>query len=96
MAVVGSLGPAFGVILRVLRTFSFEPEIHFGQPTLEELLTLLAAGPQTPGLLQVLPEGTKILGARQMGAVVHVNFSRELLSAHPGGALESWLLCMAL
>ena len=96
MAVVGSLqGPAFGVYFASSADVKLEPEIHFGQPTLEELLTLLAAGPQTPGLLQVLPEGTKILGARQMGAVVHVNFSRELLSAHQG-ALESWLLCMAL
>ncbi len=78
--------PAFAVYFASSREMGLEPEIHFGQPSLEELLQILAAGPTTPGLLPVLPPGTRILGARQLGTVLHVNFSAELMTAHPGGS----------
>jgi len=79
-------GPAFAVYFASAARVGLEPEIHFGEPSLQELIAYLEAGPSLPGLLPVLPEGTRVLGVRQAGSVVHVNFSRELVQAHPGGS----------
>ena len=62
-----------------------EPEIHFGQPSLQTLIELLENGPVCLGCCRSLPNGTKVLGYEQTGSVLHINFSRELISAHPGG-----------
>ena len=78
-------GPAYAVYFASASETVLEPEIHFGQPSLQTLIELLENGPSMPGLLPVLPNGTKVLGYEQTGSVLHINFSRELISAHPGG-----------
>jgi spore germination protein GerM len=64
---------------------------HEENSCVQRLLTALIAGPQTPGLVPVLPAQTRILDVHQENDLVVVNLSRELLVQHPGGTLSELL-----
>lgn len=62
------------------------PEYFLGEGTVEQRLQALVSGPRSEHLLPALPPGTKVLGYRQSGDILVVSFSRELVTAHPGGS----------
>ncbi len=62
------------------------PEFHQGEGTIENLLASLLAGPQSPDLVAVLPQGVAVLGYSHRGDTLYVNFSHHLVTNHPGGS----------
>lgn len=50
------------------------------------LIKMLIEGPKNEGLEKVIPDGTKINKVELKGNIVHVDFSKEFIDNHKGGA----------
>lgn len=78
--------PFYPVYFGSLDNGLLEPEFHQGSGTIEQVLADLLAGPKLQHLVGVLPVDTAVLGYRQAGGTLYINFSHHLVSNHPGGS----------
>ncbi|NLM41477.1 MAG: GerMN domain-containing protein [Firmicutes bacterium] len=72
------------------------PEFHQGTASVEQVLADLVAGPKLQHLIGVIPEGTVVLGHRQVGDTLYVSFSHHLVTNHPGGSTGEILTVYAI
>lgn len=52
----------------------------------EAVLTGLIEGPESVRLGRTIPPGVRVLGYHREGAILYVDFSKELQTRHPGGS----------
>ena len=71
-----------------------EPEFYWGEPSLRDLAQLLVAGPADDDLLAILPPQTVIRDVYRRDDVAYVDFSRHLVTNHPGSTSGGWSLFM--
>ena len=62
------------------------PEFHEGEGDIPQLLADLVGGPYLPELVSPLPAGVEVLGYEQRDHILYVNFSKQLITEHPGGS----------
>lgn len=60
-----------------------------------EIIQALGVGPQVK-LGPILPPGTRLLGYSQQDGVATLDFSKELVTAHPGGSMSELLTVYGL
>ena len=70
------------------------PEAEEGQLVME-IIQALGAGSHA-SLSPILPPGVRLLGYSQQDGVATLDFSKELVSAHPGGSMSELLTVYGL
>ncbi|NLM38660.1 MAG: GerMN domain-containing protein [Firmicutes bacterium] len=78
-------GSVFAVYFASSTQIMLEPEFYWGEPSLRDLAQLLVAGPADDDLLAILPPQTVIRDVYRRDDVAYVDFSRHLVTNHPGG-----------
>jgi len=63
-----------------------------------QVIRALAAGPEMPGHVSTIPEGTELLGAffGPTDFIVYLDFSGELVAGHPGGSTAEYFTVSAI
>lgn len=72
------------------------PEYRQGTQSINNRLSALLSGPESPELVQIFPNGTKIISYQQEDDILYVNFSRELLTKHWGGSASELITVYGL
>jgi spore germination protein GerM len=70
-------------------------ECQIDEDCLHDTIQALISGPQS-GLVPILPAQVKLRGVTIANSLVNIDFSRELITAHPGGTQSELLTIYAL